>query len=412
VSSGGGTPEAAAPTGEAGEECNPGGTCGDGLGCSATNVCVPGGDAGEPCTSAGCFAGLTCIGGNCTQTGDSGEPCNADGTCGDGLYCSSGTNTCTVSACAGKPETTLPYNISAAFDTVYTIGPELQNFQILNNTLDCDTTTWAPIPNTGTGDASVGIPDASVTADAGDAGEAGAPSLFAPPLGDGGVQVVNYTTPPPCYQFLFDPSCNTSGGNLCWAGAIFTNSSAIADAAVNGMPTTGAVGVCMGSGATMVTFWARASLNGALVKFGSTRSGQCTTPKPEADNPVTQQSNCKGDTEFFLQLSSEWTQYAVSLPSGEPYNDELNTGGGVWNAFSVVIEPEDVLGGTYVFVKDVTWTNAAPASFSPDGGPSVSSDAGDAASEASDAAEGDATEVDSSSEAGDAGADAADAGGE
>ncbi len=375
--------EAAPPvaTGEAGEPCNPDMSCGPGLGCLNGTTCVPGGDAGEPCTSgAVCDPGLSCSpGGLCVEYGDAGEPCGPNKTCDTAdLYCNSTTALCTVSACAGKTKQSFPYDISADFSTVYTIGPELDNLEILTATaaLSCDTTTWAPIPNTGTGDASVG--DASVVSDAGDGGDA---SLFAPALGDGGVQTVTYATPPPCYEFLFDPSCNNTGPNgLCWAGAIFTNSAATADAAASGSPSTSAVGVCLQPAATMVTFWARASLNGAVVKFGSTKAAQCTAPKPAPNDPVAQQTSCKGDTEFFLQLTDQWTQYVVSLPAGEAYNDEANTGGGVWNGFSVVIEPEDVLGGTYIFVKDIQWTNAPPASFTADAGTGEAgaSDAGEA----------------------------------
>ncbi len=375
------------PTGEAGEPCNPDMSCGPGLGCLNGTTCVPGGDAGEPCTSgAVCDPGLACnlTTQTCVQEGDAGEPCGPGYTCDMGLYCNKTTSLCTVSSCAGQSEKALPYNISADFTTIFTLGPENKNFEVLSGTsaLDCDTTTFPAIPNTGTGDASVGE-------DAGDAGDGSV--LFAPPLGDGGVQVVTYATPPPCYEFLFDPSCdNEPAGSavagLCYAGAIFTNlPDAMPDAAESGPPTTGGAGVCIAQGATMVTFWARASLEGAVVKFGSTRSGQCTHPPNAMNDPVAQQASCGGDTEFFLPITTQWTQYAVSLPAGEAYDDETPTGVGVSNGFSVVFEPEDVYGGTYVFVKDIVWSNAPPASFtaSMDAGSDAAADAAtDAAADA------------------------------
>ncbi len=376
------------PTGEAGEPCNPDMTCGAGLGCLNGTTCVPGGDSGEPCTSGGvCDPGLSCnASGLCVQYGDSGEPCGPNYSCDNGNYCNKTTMLCTVSSCAGQTSKPLPYNISADFTTVFSLGPESDNFSILSgaNALDCDTTTFATIPNTGTGDASV------------DAGEAGLPAL-----GDGGVQAVTYTTPPPCYEFLFDPSCQTEpagsafGGELCYAGAIFTNaSSSMVDAAEAGPPTTGGAGVCVAQGATMVTFWARASLNGVVVKFGSARAGQCTHPPNAMNDPVAQQQSCAGDTEFFLPVTSQWAQYAVSLPAGEAYDDETTTGVGVSNGFSVVFEPEDAYGGSYVFVKDIVWSNAPPASFT------ASLDAG------SDAASDAATAVDAADAAPEAAADA------
>jgi hypothetical protein len=129
----------------------------------------------------------------------------------------------------------------------------------------------------------------------------------------------------------------------------------------------------------MVTFWARASVNGTIVKFGSTRAGQCLAGYPGAiaNDPVAQQQACGrsfpatlGAVEFFLSLTTQWTQYVVSLPAGEPYNDEPGVlpGGGVSNGFSVVVEPEQVPMGAYIFVKDIVWSNAPWSSFTSDGG--------------------------------------------
>jgi len=269
-----------------------------------------------------------------------------------------------VSTCAGNPLKPLPYNIEPDFNVVFSLTSGANqdvNLEIVNN-LDCDTTTFAPIPNTGSGDASV---DA----------EAGFPTL-----NDGGAQFMSYASPPPCYELLFDPSCPTLGCG--WAGVIFTTSAAAADGAV---PAPDAPGVCVAPGATMVTFEARASLNGTYVKFGSTKSAQCVAMGdiPIASDPVVQQTNCPGSTEFWLALTNDWATYTVSIPAGEAYNDEPGTTQGVWNGFSAVFEPEYAVGGTYVFIKNITWTNVAPTMGSDAGNdadtgtdaPSTSSDA-------------------------------------
>jgi hypothetical protein len=365
------TPETgpAAPTGEAGEACNPGGTCGAGLACS-NSICLPSGDAGEPCNAdMSCAVGLACssLSITCVPSGDAGEPCGPGNTCDNGLYCAvaNGVGTCTVSTCAGQSLKPLPYSIAADFDVVYSLtnGPQDVNFSIINN-LDCDTTTFAPIPNTGSADAGI--------SDAGDAG-ADADAGF-PTLNDGAPQFMTYATPPPCYEFFFDPSCTTEAA-CGWAGAIFTTSAALGDAAADAAaPQANAAGVCIAPGATMVTFQARASLNGTLVKFGSTKSAQCVAGGdiPIASDPVAQQTACAGDTEFWLALTNDWATYTVSIPAGEQYNDEPMATQGVWNGFSAVFEPEYAVGGTYVFVRNITWTNAAL----------TASDAGDAASTA------------------------------
>jgi hypothetical protein len=373
-----------APTGEAGEACTPPNmTCGATLACS-NGLCLPSGDAGEPCNSdMSCAVGLACspLSITCVPSGDAGEPCNPGNTCGTGLYCAmaNGMGTCTVSTCAGKTLEPLPYNLNTNFDLVYSLtnGAQDVNFSIVNN-LDCNTTTFAPIPNTGTGDA--GATDASVDAEAG-----------FPTLNGGGPQFMTYATPPPCYEFLFDPSCDAVA-TCGFAGAIFTTSAAIsgadaatADGAVvipdGAAPQPNAAGVCIAPGATMVTFQARASLNGTLVKFGSTKSAQCVAGGdiPIASDPVAQQTACAGDTEFWLALTNDWATYTVSIPAGEQYNDEPMATQGVWNGFSVVFEPEYAVGGTYVFVRDITWTNVAPS----DGGTDAQTDTGtDALSDA------------------------------
>jgi hypothetical protein len=313
-------------------------------------------------------------------TGDAGEACTPpDQACGPGLYCNGGI--CAVSYCSGKPLGALPYNIANDFGTVFTIGPEKDNFTVIPSGADCDSTTYPPLPNTGLGDGGT------------DGGDAGFPTLD-----DGGVEIVTFPTPQPsCYEFLYDPSCETGAQGLCWAGAVFTNSPATAAAAPGAVVTTSAVGACVAPGATTISFWAKASLDGAIVKFGSSRPGAClVTPILEADggipDPAAERAVCPSDTEFYLRLSTEWQNYWLNLPAGEPYNDEPGAGGGVWNAFSVVVEPEDIIGGSYIFVKDIVWSNPADGydgGVGTDSGPDGAADAG--ADGATDAGVSDAT---------------------
>jgi hypothetical protein len=318
-----------------------------------------------------------------TPTGDAGEPCTPPGnTCAPGLYCGAGT--CQVSSCQGKAAKSLPYAIASDFGTIYTIGPERDNFAIVASGADCDATTFPPLPNTGLGDA--GVPgDAGAPGDGGAPGDAGYPTLS-----DGGVQIVTYPAPPSsCYELVYDPSCVTGPQGLCWAGAIFTNSPATAAAAPGAVVTPSAVGVCVAPGATAISFWARSSVPGVVIKFGSSRPGAClVTPILEADggvpDPGTQQATCPGDTEFYLALTTQWQNYMVSLPPGEPYDDEPNSGGGVWNALSVVVEPQSFVGGSYILIKDIVWSDPSDGF---DAGVGPSSEAGtdgggtDAASE-------------------------------
>jgi hypothetical protein len=279
-----------------------------------------------------------------------------------------------VSTCAGKTYKPLPYNIETDFNVVYslTAGQDV-NFQIVNN-LDCDTTTFAPIPNTGTGDS--GVPAA------GDGGMDAEAGFSFPTLNDGGAQYMTYATPPPCYELLFDPSCPVLGCG--YAGVIFSTSASIA----GGMgPQADATGVCIAPGATMVTFQARASLNNAYVKFGSTKAAQCVMAGdiPIASDPVVQQTACPGDTEFWLALTNDWATYTVSIPANEQYNDEMGATQGVWNAFSAVFEPEYAIGGTYVFIRNITWTNAALLAAADAGNDAQTSDTGSDAPATADA---------------------------
>jgi hypothetical protein len=124
---------------------------------------------------------------------------------------------------------------------------------------------------------------------------------------------------------LVDAGLAANPGVTCWAGVIFTATPA----------GISAPGICIAPGATAVHFKARASREGARVKFGSIREGLATT-------------------EFYILLTTTWTDYTVSIPAGEDYDGE-SPSGGVWNGFSVVAEPADHVGGTYIFVSDVVW---------------------------------------------------------
>jgi hypothetical protein len=277
------------------------------------------------------------------HTGALGETCTTPGnTCDTGLFCNEAKR-CQTDLCSGKPLKALPYPIKNDFATVYTIGPEKGNFAILPASPDCDSTTFPAIPDTGLGDSGT---------------DAALPTLL-----DGGVQTVTYASTPACYEILYDPSCINGSQGVCWAGAIFTNSEATAAAAANGNTSAAAVGVCLASGANQITFWARSSNPAAVVKFGSSRPGACTVnPITDGDggppNRATEQSSCPRATEFFLHLSSEWRQYTVSMADDEPYNNEPAAGGGVWNSFSIVVEPAPFAGGGYILVKDVVWGNS------------------------------------------------------
>ena len=113
----------------------------------------------------------------------------------------------------------------------------------------------------------------------------------------------------------------------CWAGIIVAPN-----------PFFGGPGICIAPGATAIHFKARASRDAARIKFGAIRAGL-------------------NETEFFLALSTTWQDYVVSLPAGEDYDNEVSIPqGGVWNGFSVVVEPQDHAGGTDIFVRDVVWS--------------------------------------------------------
>ena len=212
--------------------------------------------------------------------------------------------------CDGMPKKPLPYAIAADFPFLL----------VLNSPV-----SWSVAP--GADCAQTVFPD--VAPDIG----AGADAT------DGGIIDASPPTVTSCVAFRYDADdCVASLASLsdggvggvdtvaaCWAGVIFTPSP-------EGISQEG---ICIASGATAIHFKARASRAGARVKFGSIRAGL-------------------GSTEFFIALTTAWADYTVSIPAGEDYDGESPVGG-VWDGFSVVAEPEDHVGGTYIFVSDVVW---------------------------------------------------------
>ena len=137
-----------------------------------------------------------------------------------------------------------------------------------------------------------------------------------------------------CSEFRYDPDAcvaangadATTAGGACWAGVIF------------GASFTGPnePGVCLALGATAIHFKARASKDDARIKVGSIREGVSST-------------------EFYINVTQTWASYTVSIPAGEDYDNEAQSVGGVWNGFSLVVEPQDHAGGTSLFVSDIVW---------------------------------------------------------
>jgi hypothetical protein len=131
---------------------------------------------------------------------------------------------------------------------------------------------------------------------------------------------------PACYEFSYDPDLCTAGA--CWAGVVFQ----IQD--VQG-PTTD--GVCITPGAMSVEFWARSSRANARIKFGSIGEAQ--------------------GREVYINITTTWARYTVPIPAAfqNTYNSTSINMNGVWNSFSVVVEPQDHVGGSYILVKDIRW---------------------------------------------------------
>ncbi len=137
---------------------------------------------------------------------------------------------------------------------------------------------------------------------------------------------------PACYEFAYnpDPCINSGTGSVCWAGMIFQPTDMMGPAIK---------GVCIQPGANAIEFSARSSRDAARVKFGSIRPGV-------------------DSTEHWLNLTTTWTKYTITIPDTDAYTYDASStdpAGGVWNGFSVVVEPADHTGGSYILVKDVVW---------------------------------------------------------
>ena len=265
------------------------------------------GSGGRPVRSGGGDMAGT-FGFPSSGTAGTGPPPPNDGTAGFGLlpppppYCDSMVKKALPYAIA--PDFTFPFPLNAV--GTWTLEPGV----------DCNQTIFADA--------------APADAGAGDGGASDSGWSATPATGDAGA-------PTSCTVFRYDPDAcvasvppNPDGGppdigDACWAGAIFT---------AGGF---GAPGICIAPGAAAIHFKARASREGARVKFGSIRPGL-------------------GSTEFYILLTTAWADYTVSIPAGEDYDDEAAPGNlGVWNGFSVVAEYQDHPGGTYIFVSDVVW---------------------------------------------------------
>jgi hypothetical protein len=218
------------------------------------------------------------------------------------------------SLCDGMVQRPLPYAVANDFTNVLVLNA-YASWSVLGQPGDCNQTVFPDLAVDGGADAGV-----ASSADGGvDAGAA--PGADSTVVSSCTAFVYN---PDACVAANVDP---TTAGAACWAGAIF-------EATPNG---PNAPGICIAPGAHAIHFKARASREGARVKFGSIRAGLDAT-------------------EFFLSLTTAWADYTVSIPDGEDYDDESGSPyGGVWDGFSVVAEPQDHVGGTYIFVSDVVW---------------------------------------------------------
>jgi hypothetical protein len=280
--------------------------------------------------------------------------------------------------CDTHAQRALPYNIATDFKVVHILTNNTSAGYWKNlSQADCsDTPTYPPFTSAdggvdavdAAGDATADAPaeggstdggatDASgdgsdaitsfalnVDVDAGDGGASDASGEAASEAGtvsDGGADVVasndggsdgGVDAGPPgpaCYEFSYDPDGCT--GAACWAGVVFEVND------VQG-PSADTKGVCIAHGAMDVQFWARASKNGANVKFGSIGEGI-------------------GTTEYYEILTTTWTRYFIAIGSTaqDSYDETAGDMQGVWNAFSVVVDPADYVGGAYIEVKDISW---------------------------------------------------------
>jgi hypothetical protein len=217
--------------------------------------------------------------------------------------------------CDSMPHKALPYPIASDFSFPFVINA-IEAWSVETG-IDCNQTAFPDVAGADAGAGDGGVSDAGWSVTSSDAGP--------PPAGD--CLVYRYD-PDDCWASIppaIDGGLATDPIMTCWAGVILTPSPA-----ANAGP-----GICIAPGATAIHFKARASRDPARVKFGSIRAGL-------------------GETEFFIDLTTAWADYTVSIPAGEDYDDET-PGEGVWNGFSIVAEPEDHAGGTYIFVSDVVW---------------------------------------------------------
>jgi hypothetical protein len=303
------------------------------------------GGAGSSQAGSGGVSGTGGQGGSAVTTGGGGNGGSAvggsGGTAGN-IAGSGGTPVVEagppVSLCDGKAKKTLPFTIMSDYRAVTVIGTK-STFSI---TPSPDCITAYPVPEGGTEAGSTDAASADSTddtqtlaldEDAGDSatGDATASDAGTSDAKSDAAPVEAGPPPPACYEFRYEPSlCEAAE---CWAGVIFTPGAALPaqDAAV-----VTSTGVCIELGATKIEFMARSNRPGARIKFGSIRPGQ-------------------GTTEFFLTVTTQWALYTIAIPPGDMYNETATPNGGVWNGFSVVVEPGDHTGGTIISVKDVTW---------------------------------------------------------
>jgi hypothetical protein len=131
---------------------------------------------------------------------------------------------------------------------------------------------------------------------------------------------------PACYEFAYNPALCTG---TCWAGVVYQ---------LDDMQPAHPNGICITAGANAVEWYARSSRQGARVKFGFIGEGV-------------------GTTEQFFNITTDWVRYAMPIDGTNQaiYNTSSDNMNGVWNAFSVVVEPGDHAGGTYIEVKDIRW---------------------------------------------------------
>ncbi|MDB4981688.1 MAG: hypothetical protein JWM82_2440, partial [Myxococcales bacterium] len=173
-------------------------------------------------------------------------------------------------------------------------------------------------------DASADAPIDAPASDASTSDAGGADVLAA----DGGAMA------PACIEFGWNPTDACPSGT-CWGGVVF-------EAADVQGPSADTKGVCIAPGAMSVSWWARASVAGAKVKFGFLGEGM-------------------GVREAYFTVPATWTHFQLNIdPNDANYNITAGDAHGVWNAFSVVMDNMNAVGSTYIEVKDIQWL-ATPA---------------------------------------------------